>query len=63
MSQKVTVRNAAKEIGCDPEYLRRKMKTGEWDLGEYEKGKKRARYFVFRKKLDKFLGIMEEQCQ
>lgn len=59
MSERVKVVDAAKEIGCAPGFLRLKMKTGEWDIGAYSKpakGGKNARYYVFRSKLDKFLG-------
>ncbi|MCI9448316.1 MAG: hypothetical protein HFH36_13295 [Lachnospiraceae bacterium] len=62
MRQRVSVEDAAKEIGCNKEYLRRKMKNGEWDLGEYgkpERGQKKGTYFIFRHKLDKFLGIVD----
>ena len=64
MSQRVSVAQAAEEIGCDKEYLRRKMQRGEWDLGSYmkpEKGQKKGTYFIFRGKLDKFLGIAESE--
>ena len=63
MGQRVGITEAAKEIGCDREYLRRMMKRGEWDLGSYvkpEKGKKKGTYFIFRNKLDKFLGISSD---
>ena len=33
MSERVSVVEAAKEIGCAPGFLRLKMKTGEWDWG------------------------------
>lgn len=62
MSQRVSVTEAAREIGCDKEYLRRKIKKGEWDLGAYgkpERGQKKGTYFIFRHKLDKFLGMAE----
>ncbi len=62
MSQRVSVTEAAREIGCDKEYLRRKMKKGEWDLGAYgkpERGQKKGAYFIFRHKLDRFLGMAE----
>lgn len=63
MNQRVSVPEAAKEIGCDQNYLRQQMRRGEWDLGSYVRpgrGKKKASYFVFRNKLDKFLGIAQE---
>jgi len=62
MSQRISVAQAAGEIGCDREYLRRKMQTGEWDLGSYikpKRGQKKGTYFIFRGKLDKFLGIAD----
>lgn len=59
--QRISVLEAAKEIGCDPDFLRQMMKKKKWDLGEVippEKGgKKTYTYYVFRAKLDKFLGI------
>lgn len=63
MNQRVSVPDVAKEIGCDQNYLRQQMRRGEWDLGSYVKPgreKKKASYFVFRNKLDKFLGIARE---
>lgn len=65
MSQRVSVAQAAEEIGCDKEYLRRQMKKGEWDLGIYgkpERGQKKGTYFIFRHKLDKFLGIIDMEA-
>jgi hypothetical protein len=32
MSQRVALLDAAKEIGCAPEYLRRQIKNVHWDL-------------------------------
>lgn len=66
MSERVKVADAAKEIGCAPGFLRLKMKTGEWDVGVYSKpalGGKNASYYVFRSKLDKFLGINRDKSQ
>ena len=57
-SNRVPPRKAAKEIGCCPEYLRRQMKAGNWDLGSVIKpgrGHSKWQYFIFRDKLDKFL--------
>ena len=62
--QRVSVLNAAKEIGCDPDYLRQKMKRKEWDLGVVvlpPRGKKLYMYFIFRAKRDKFLGIEKRE--
>ena len=59
MSERVSVADAAKEIGCAQGFLRLKIKNGEWDIGAYSKpprGGKNYRYYVFRAKLDKFLG-------
>lgn len=59
-NQRLTVKQAAAEIGCDPEYLRRQMRSGKWDLGSVirpSKGGSIYQYFIFRAKLDKLLGI------
>lgn len=58
-SNRVRTEDAAKEIGCAQQFLVEQIKTGEWDLGSYvkSKGGKRGTCFVFRSKLDKFLGI------
>ena len=64
MSQRVSVAQAAEEIGCAKEYLRRQMQRGEWDLGSYckpERGQKKGTYFIFRYKLDRFLGIKDTE--
>ena len=64
MSERIGVQEAAKEIGCAPEYLRRQMKAGKWDLGSVVKpsrGISNYQYFIFRAKLDKFLGKEREE--
>ena len=57
-SNRVKTKDAAKEIGCAKQFLVEQIKTGAWDLGSYvkPKGGKRGTCFVFRSKLDKFLG-------
>lgn len=68
-SKRVSVKDAAAEIGCAPEYLRRQMKSGRWNIGEVvkpdvksdKKQKKQCEYFIFRAKLDKFLGKEEKE--
>lgn len=60
--QGLTPEEAAKEIGCHPEYLRRQMRAKEWDLGVVVNPKGDMichQYFIFRNKLDKFLGSDE----
>ncbi|MBO5068774.1 MAG: hypothetical protein J6C37_00185 [Roseburia sp.] len=55
---------AAAEIGCHPEYLRRQMARKKWDLGNVvppEKPGGQHEYRIFRAKLDRFLG-KEVQC-
>lgn len=68
ISKKVPIDQAAKEIGCSAQTVRGKMYTGEWDLGAVSRNKGgtiRAHYYVFRAKLDKFLGEGggEENCE
>ena len=58
-TEKVPIAQAAAEIGCTPQTIREKMYSGEWDLGAYYKKKnscQKARYYIHRSKLDKFLG-------
>lgn len=60
--QRVKVADAAREIGCHPEYLRRQMQAGKWDLGKVvrpARGSGKYEYFIFRAKLDRFLGLEE----
>lgn len=57
--QRVSVADAAREIGCHTEYLRRQMRAGKWKLGEVVKPAKasgRYNYFIFRTRLNEFLG-------
>lgn len=62
--QRVSLLDAAVEIGCAPQALREHMKKGLWDLGEVvppDRGSKNYRYYVFRRKLDRFLGKEGEE--
>lgn len=59
VSEKVPVEQAARMIGCAPEYLRRQMKAKVWDLGQVvrpSRGGSKYRYYIFRAKLERFLG-------
>lgn len=59
VSERVPITTAAEEIGCSQQTIREKMYIGEWDLGVVTKNKsgyQKARYYIFRTKLDKFLG-------
>lgn len=63
MSEKVRVADAAKKIGCAPQFLRERMRKGEWDLGTVVKSRKadgKYSYFIFQRKLDIFLGMEGE---
>lgn len=58
--QRVSVNDAAAEIGCHPQYLRQQMREKKWDLGHVippKRAGKQYAYIVLRAKLDKFLGI------
>lgn len=57
--QRVSIADAAAEIGCHPQYLRQQMRKKKWDLGQVIPPQQRGgqhEYFVFRPKLDRFLG-------
>ena len=66
MCERVSLPQAAKEIGVAPQLIRERMQLDKsdpryWDLGEVipsKTGKPNARntYLIFRAKLDKFLG-------
>lgn len=60
MTERVSVQQAAKELGLAPQGVREYMKRGLIDIGEVlptVQGKgKTNRYLICRKKLDKFLG-------
>lgn len=58
--QRVSIEDAAREIGCHPQYLRVMMMKKKWNLGQVVSPQKKGgkhMYFIFRKKLDEFLGI------
>ena len=62
--QRVSLLDAAVEIGCAPQALREHMKKGLWDLGEVvppDQRSKNYRYYVFRRKLNRFLGKEGEE--
>lgn len=62
MCERVSVRAAAKELGCSPQAVREHMKMKLWDLGDVfspkQTGKSVWEYHIYRKKLDKHLGKM-----
>lgn len=62
--QRVSIEDAAREIGCNPQYLRVMMSKKKWNLGQVvppqTKGG-RHMYFIFRNKLDEFLGTRREE--
>lgn len=60
--QRISVADAAKEIGCDADYLRQMMKKKRWDLGVVvapATPRGNYQYWIFRAKLDRFLGLAE----
>ena len=63
MSERVSVAQAAKEMGCCAQAVREQMKRGLIDIGYVApcvRGKNRSRrsyrYFIYRSKLNKLLG-------
>lgn len=59
MSVRVTVEQAAKEMGIAPQGVREYMKRGLIDIGVVLpaiNGGKTQRYLIYRDKLDKHLG-------
>lgn len=58
MSQRVTVAQAAKELGMAPQGVREYMKRGLIDIGSVLPSVKgeNNRYIIFRDKLDEYMG-------
>lgn len=58
VTNRVSVAQAAKELGLDVATVRFWIETGQLPIGRYvkRKGAKRGTYLIFRDKLDKELG-------
>lgn len=63
-SERVSLPEAARMLGCGPQVVREYMKAGLWDLGEVippnMRGKKTWAYYIYRDKLNKLLGREKE---
>lgn len=66
--EKVSVVQAAKELGTTPQSVREHMKRNLWPIGHCfspaQTGKKSWEYHVYRPMLDKFIGkeVKENVC-
>ena len=59
MSERVSLKQAAAELGMSPQGVRECMKRGLIDIGVVLpniKGKGKRQYFIYRDKLDRVLG-------
>lgn len=59
MCERVSVAEAAKELGCAQQAVREQMKRGTWDLGyvvQTGKSGRKYAYYIYREKLNKHLG-------
>lgn len=58
--ERVSVTQAAKELGVAPQSVREHMRRGLWNLGDVfspkQTGKALWEYHIYRRKLDKHLG-------
>ncbi len=57
--ERLTVEEAAMELGCAKQAVRENMKSGRWDLGSVVptgNGKKKHNYYIYREKLNRHLG-------
>lgn len=66
MTQRVSSKEAAAELGCCVPYMHEQMRTGHWDLGNAIKpnrGKKNWSYHIYRPKLDAHMGAYREEVQ
>ena len=59
--KRVSVMEAARQIGCSPNKVREKMKRGRWKLGIVEPPEKGGRptyeYFIYQHLIDEFLKV------
>lgn len=62
MSERVTVKQAAKELGIAPQGVRVQMQRGKLDIGRVVPSVtgEGNRYLIFRNKLDRELGRLVE---
>lgn len=59
MSERISVKEAAAILGCNPQAVRENMKSGRWDLGSVVptgKAGKKYNYYIYRAKINKFIG-------
>lgn len=65
VTNRVSVAQAAKELGLDIATVRLWIETGQLPIGRYvrRKGAKRGTYLIFRDKLDKEMGKVDRTIQ
>lgn len=59
MSERISVKDAAAVLGCNPQAVRENMKSGRWDLGSVVPTGKTGRkytYYIYKEKLNKHIG-------
>lgn len=60
-AQRVSVAEAARQIGCSKNKLREKMKRGRWNIGFVEPPEKGGRptyeFFIYQHLIDEFLKM------
>lgn len=53
---RITVEEAAKELGTTPAFIRNRMKSGHLPIGKCIKGEKRSSYFIYRELLHDYMS-------
>lgn len=66
--QILSTKEAAAIIGCSPSLIRARMALGEWDIGTVilpsrKTGRKNRGYTVSRPKLNRLLGILQDELE
>ena len=65
MCERVSVKDAAKELGMSSQAVREHMRKGLFDIGDYipkeRTGKKQGEYHIYRPKLDKHIGRIHDE--
>lgn len=65
MCERVSLIQAAKELGMAPQGVREYMKRKLIDIGDVlpcANGADKYRYFIYRDKLDAYLGKVKHEC-
>lgn len=53
---RLSIKEAAKELGTSPAFIRSRMKSGALPIGKCIKGKKRNSYFIYKELIQDYMN-------